>query len=550
MTDDTDHTQDEATVSRRKRFALSPVWLIPLGAALIGCWLLYQNIVSRGPEITLHLNSAEGLEAGKTPIKVRNVEVGHIDSVRLSDDYANVIVTAQMKPDTKALLASDSVFWVVKPRVSFQGVSGLSTLLSGAYIQMQPGKSSQSSHSFMVLDHPPLTPAGTPGVSVILTSDGGATLSPGDPVIYQGQPVGRVETAKFSVAENRMSYTLFIRAPFDTKVSRGTQFWSRSGIQFHVGAEGIDVETGSLQAIFSGGVTFGLLKGVDAGSKADNGATFKLYATHRAAEQDRFNEKIRYILLASNSVRGLYAGAPVEYRGVRIGTVLQVPFFPKGVTFHKFADSRMPLLIAIEPQRISSRWIDWTLPEWRQHIRIFEKKGMRATITDANLLTGAKFIELQFYPGVPAYTEKMIGEYPVFPIQPNSLSNIPQQVSSLLKKINDLKLSQLVAQMQNTLTTSNATLGEVRTAVDNLNKILATGSARELPDELQSSLREMRHTLKAYQQGAPVYRNLNLSLERLNRVLGNLAPAARTLRDKPNALIFGSSEDPDPIPRA
>jgi paraquat-inducible protein B len=389
MTDDTDHTQDEATVNRRKRFALSPVWLIPLGAALIGCWLLYQNVVSRGPEITLHLNSADGLEAGKTPIKVRNVEVGHVDSVRLSDDYANVIVTAQMKPETKALLVGDSVFWVVKPRVSLHGVSGLGTLLSGAFIQMQPGKSSQSSRSFMVLDHPPLTPVGTPGVSVILTSDDGATLGPGDPVIYQGQSVGRVETAKFSVAKNRMRYTLFIRAPFDTQVLRGTQFWLRSGFQFHFGAEGIDVETGSLQAILSGGVTFGLLQGVNAGSKVNNGATFKLYATRRAAEQDRFNEKIRYILLASKSVRGLYAGAPVEYRGVRIGTVLQVPFFPKGVTFHEFGDSRMPLLIAIEPQRISSHWINWTRPEWRQHIRGFEKKGLRATITAANLLTGA-----------------------------------------------------------------------------------------------------------------------------------------------------------------
>jgi paraquat-inducible protein B len=402
----------------------------------------------------------------------------------------------------------------------------------------------------MVLDHPPLTPVGTPGVSVILTSDDGATLGPGDPVIYQGQSVGRVETAKFSVAKNRMRYTLFIRAPFDTQVLRGTQFWLRSGFQFHFGAEGIDVETGSLQAILSGGVTFGLLQGVNAGSKVNNGATFKLYATRRAAEQDRFNEKIRYILLASKSVRGLYAGAPVEYRGVRIGTVLQVPFFPKGVTFHEFGDSRMPLLIAIEPQRISSHWINWTRPEWRQHIRGFEKKGLRATITAANLLTGAKFIELQYYPDAPAHTEEMIGDYPVFPIRPNSLANIPQQVSSLLKKINGLKLSQLVAGMQTTLSTSNATLGEIRTAVNNLNKVLATHAARELPDELQSSLRELRRTLSAYQRGAPVYRNLNRSLERLNRVLGNLAPAAQTLRDKPNALIFGSSEGPDPIPRA
>lgn len=551
MSDEPDLMDDEATVTRRKRFALSPVWLIPLGAALIGFWLLYQNVVSRGPEITLRLKNAEGLEAGKTLIKVRNVEVGYIDSVRLSSDYAGVIATAQMKPDTETLLVSDSDLWLIKPRVGLGGVSGLGTLVSGVYIQLQPGKSALSSRNFTVLDHPPLTPADVPGVSVTLTSAGSATLSTGDPVIYQGQSVGQVEAAKFSVPENRMRYTVFIRVPFDTMVSQGTQFWLRSGIQFHLGAGGIDVQTGSLQAILSGGVTFGLLKGVDAGAKVNDGATFKLYASRRAAEQERFTEKIRYVILLNDSVRGLYVGAPVEYRGIRIGTVLQVPFFPGSVSFDQFADFRVPVLIAIESQRVSSHWVDWTTSEWRRNMkRYFEKKGLRATIKSANLLTGAKIIDLQFDPDASAYAEKMVGDYPVFPSEPSNISNIQQTMSIMLKKINGLKINQLMAQLQATLSASDATLNEAQSAFKNLNKILAGDAATDLPNELQGSLRKLRQTLEAYQRGAPVYRNLNMALERLNGILDNLAPVAQTLRNKPNALIFGPAPGPDPIPKA
>ncbi len=532
----------EARIGNPRRWALSPVWLIPLAAALIGCWLLYQNIASQGPQVTLKLDTAEGLEAGKTLVKVRSVEVGRVDKVRLADDYNGAIATIQMNPDTRKLLVSDTDFWVVKPRVGRQGVSGLGTILSGAYIQLQPGAQTETRRRFTVLDQPPATAAGTPGVSITLASHGDNALKVGDPIIYQGQSVGQIETAEFSVEDKRMTYRAFIEAPFDRIVTQATQFWLRSGIDFHIGADGVDIQTGSLQAIFAGGVTFGLPDGLEAGTEVQDGAAFELYPTRNAARQDRFDEQIKYVILLDDSVRGLSVGAPIAYRGIRVGTVLQVPFFHDDSNFDQFSDFRIPVLIAIEPQRISG-WIDWRTPEWRDRLQRFFESGLRASIKSSNFLTGAMFIGLQFDDEATDYSAHTLANYPVFPSQPGSFSNIQQQISALLDKINDLEVEQFVSELGGTLTA-------IESATRNLNRILATESARGLPREIQRTLAELRGTLSAYQEGAPVYRELNESLQRLNRVLDDVEPLAETLRDDPNALIFGPSTGRDPIPRA
>ncbi len=538
MSDD----DSEAHIENPRRFALSPVWLIPLAAALIGCWLLYQTIASQGPRITLRLDTAEGLEAGQTLVKVRNVEVGHVDSVRLTDDYNGAIATIQMGPDTQKLLVADTEFWVVKPRVGRQGISGLGTILSGAYIRLQPGARTESERRFVALNHPPVPPAGTPGVSITLASDGDNPLNVGDPVIYQGQTVGQIEAAEFSAEDKRMSYQVFIEAPFDQIVTQATQFWLRSGIDFHIGADGVDIQTGSLQAIFAGGVTFGLPGGLEPGPVVQDGAAFELYATRNVARQDRFDEQIAYVILLDDSVRGLSVGAPVAYRGIRVGTVLQVPFFHRNFNLDEFSGFRIPVLIAIEPQRISG-WIDWPTPEWQQNLERFFENGLRASIKSGNFLTGAMFISLQFDDNASDYDLRTLGDYPVFPSQPGSFSNIQQQISTLLDKINELEVGQFVSELKRTL-------AAVEAATRNLNQIFATESAQSLPQEIQRTLAELRGTLSAYQEGAPVYQELNESLQRLNRVLDDVEPLAETLRDDPNALIFGPSTGRDPVPRA
>lgn len=544
-----DNDDTTATLTRPSRRP-SPVWLIPVGAALIGLWLLYQNVVSRGPEVTLSIETAEGLEAGKTAVKVRSVEVGHVESVRLADDYDGAVVTLQMNPDTSDLLVDDSEFWVVKPRVGRQGVSGLNTILSGAYIQLRPGSADRSRRKFSVLDNPPARSTDEPGVSVTLTSDDDNSLAVGDPIIYQGQTVGQIESANFVVDNKRMEYSVFVREPFARLVTDTTQFWLRSGIDFHLGSDGIDVQTGSLQSVLAGGVTFGEPDGVDPGEPVGDDATYPLYPTRNAAAQERFDEQIKYVILLDDSVRGLDAGAPVEYRGIRVGTVLEVPFFRSNFEFDQFTDFKIPVLIAVEPQRLGTEWIDWTLPEWRNNLQRLFNNGLRATIKSGNLLTGSMFINLQFDSGAPEYAANRIGDYAVFPSEPSSITSLQQQISNLMDKLNGLDLRPVANDLKHTLETSNATLDELHRATQNINELLERPGTQNLPGELRGVLSDLRDTLRGYQQGAPAYDEFNRSLDRLNRVLDDVAPLARTLRDDPNALIFGPPDNQDPIPKA
>lgn len=536
-------SEDDTEQARiKRRFPISPVWLIPVMAALIGCWLVYQSFLSRGSEVVLELASAQGLHAGSTPVKVRSVQVGYVESVRLTEDYRSTIAVIQMNPDTEALLAADSQFWVVKPRVGIQGVSGLQTLLSGAYIRLHPGNKSVTADRFTALEHPPITTFGAPGVSLLLSSVSGASINPGDPVVYLGQTVGLVETVTFSVEHKRMQYQVFVRKPYSRIITRTTQFWVRSGINVSIGADGLEVQTGSLESIVMGGVTFGQPPGVNPGESVTDGAHFKLYPTMNAARQDRFDWKIPYVVLFDDSVVGLSAGAPVLFQGLRVGTVKQVPYFTDDFDVTSFKVVHIPVLIEIEPQRIED-WIGWTTEQWRFNLHLLFQAGLRASVETANLLTGAMRVRLRMSDDESGYTAYTIGRYPVFPSAPGTASSLRQQLAASLNKINEFDLDSLVSQL-------NATLASIAAASHSVNALFESGEAAHLASDLQTTLDALQETLAAYQQGAPVYEQLNQSLTRLSRILGELEPLVETLGERPNALIFGRNADKDPVPQA
>ncbi|MGB7755795.1 MAG: intermembrane transport protein PqiB [Salinisphaera sp.] len=541
---------DTAEISEPRRWRISPVWLIPLAAALIGGWLLYDNIASRGPVITLDMDTAEGIEAGNTQLKVRSVQVGHVTSVALADDYQGAEVTVQMNPDTSKLLGDDAAFWVVKPRVGPQGISGLNTILSGAYLQLRPAHKSSDKRHFKVQDSPPPTPSNKPGVTVKLVNSGDNTLSVGDPIVYQGQNVGQIEDSQFSVAKRQTIYTVFIGKPYSQLITHATQFWLRSGVDLHLGSEGVDVQLGSLQSVLAGGITFGQPEDVDTGQPASDGERFKLYETHNAATQDRYKRKLKYVVLLDDSVRGLNAGASVEYRGLRVGTVEKVPFYPANFKPSSFSGFKIPVLIAIEPQRPSLDWASLSNKQWRQRNQQFFEHGLRATIKSSNLLTGSMFIDLTFDHHAKAYKTQHVGPFPVFPSEPSQITSIQQQLSNLMDKLNNLDIGPIVDQLKHAASTTNDTLEQLRQATHRVNELLAEPGTQKLPGQISDTLQQLQHTLDNFQQGAPAYQQLNQTVDRLNQVLDNAAPLTRTLRDHPNSLIFGRPDGKDPVPRA
>src|SRR5688572_17849814 len=244
MTDES--TVDPLHATRRRQARVSPIWIVPIVALLIGLWLVYDNVTSNGPLITLEIEDAEGIEANTTLIKLRNVEVGVVQQVNLSEDLSHTLITARMSPDADRMLSTDTRFWVVKPRIGREGISGLGTVLSGAYIQLQPGTDTETARSFTVLPQPPVSENGTEGLHIRLISDLGNSLRVGDPVSYESFTVGRVEEAEFDPETRQMRHRLFIESPYDELITENTRFWNASGVDIRLDSQGVRLSMESL----------------------------------------------------------------------------------------------------------------------------------------------------------------------------------------------------------------------------------------------------------------------------------------------------------------
>ncbi|MGO9934386.1 MAG: intermembrane transport protein PqiB, partial [Steroidobacteraceae bacterium] len=244
-----------ATVSRQKRFRLSVVWIIPILAAIVALGIAIQRIRNAGPTITITVKVASGIEAGKTFIKYKDVTIGQVTKVELSDDYAQVLVTAEIAKHAAGLIVEDANFWVVQPTVSLSGVSGLGTLLSGQYIGFQAGTSKKAARHFTALEVPPVI-NDQPGLRLRLTATSLGSIGIGAPIYYRSVSVGQVEGYKLAADGNSIEATVFIDAPYDKYVSSGTRFWNASGIDVSLGADGVQIHTTSLVSVLVGGIAF------------------------------------------------------------------------------------------------------------------------------------------------------------------------------------------------------------------------------------------------------------------------------------------------------
>ena len=240
----------QVVVSKRRK--LPAIWIVPLIALLLGMWMVITHYLTRGPEISITFSTAEGIESEKTKIKALNVDVGLVESVQLNPDLQSVTVIARIEREAASLLRDDSKFWVVRPRIGASGVSGLGTLLSGAYIELSPGKGKEGNRNFQGLEEAPVTPSTTPGLNLTLLSEDAGSVSTGDPVLYRGYNVGRIESTKFVTETQRLQVTIFIESPYDSLVTSNTRFWNTSGILFQASADGISLQTGSLESLLLG----------------------------------------------------------------------------------------------------------------------------------------------------------------------------------------------------------------------------------------------------------------------------------------------------------
>jgi paraquat-inducible protein B len=449
------------------------------------------------------------------------------------------------------MLREDTRFWVVRARVGAGAVSGLGTLLSGAYLQLDPGSGARNKkQEYVGLEVPPLTPADAPGVRLTLYTEQAGSLSAGDAILYNGYKVGRIEGVTFDMEQKVVRYDAFIDAPFNDLVTTNTRFWDVSGVSVDATASGIHVNTGSLETILLGGVAFGNLPGLPPAEKAASGAVYKLSASYQELAEDPFQHGIYYVAEFEQSLRGLNPGAPVEYRGMQIGRVERILIRELVSMGETSRGKPIPVLIYLEPARFGLPDSEESVESMRQALAVSVKSGMRASLQTGSLLTGALYINIDWYKDLPVTAVGDFDGYPVMPTIPSGLGRLEQQVGSLLDKLNNLPLEPVVTNATTVLATLNGSLASLTSTMNSLQLILDKDGSRALPGELSDTLAELRQTLSTLSPDSAVGQSISNSVFELNRTLRNLEELTRTLSDKPNSLVFPTDIPADPIPEA
>src|ERR1700675_252314 len=414
----------QATVVPRRRGRISVVWIIPLLAAVVAIGIAVQRILSEGPTITIVFKIAEGIEAGKTVVKYKDVNIGQVTAVRLSPDSSKVEVTAKIAKSAAGLIVEDAKFWVVEPRVTLSGISGLGTLLSGNYIGFEVGKSTKKQRTFAGLETPPIITYGQPGRQFVLKAETLRSLGIGSPVYYRSLQAGQVVAYELARDGKGLDITIFVNAPYDQYVNPGTRFWNASGIDVSVGAGGVEVRTESLVALLAGGLAFNTPPLAAKTEPAPADATFKLYTDRAAAMKEPDAIAARYVLYFNESLRGLSVGAPLTLLGLTAGEVTEIGLDIDPAT----SRIRGRVEIVAFPERLIVRLgtkqaamgKSLTQSEQQRHALV-EQRGLRAQLQSGSLLTGQLFVALDYFPDAPKAKIDWSQPVPVLPVVPSTL---------------------------------------------------------------------------------------------------------------------------------
>lgn len=482
-------TRPEIRETRLDR-KISWIWLAPLGAVLMAGLLAWRDYQSRGVMITVSFETASGVEAGSTRVKHRDVEVGLVERVGFTEDLRSVALHVRMEPDMEPYLNETTQFWIVRPRISAAGVSGLETVLSGAFLEMDWGiRGGEDRREFDGLADPPLTPAGTPGMRILLrASEGG--IGVGAPILFRRIQVGRIETQALTADGAAVEMQAFVNAPHHERLSRATRFWNASGLDFQLGADGVKARVESLSALLEGGVAFDTLPLPSASQPAREGDGYILYAAEQEARESIFEDasgsEIRLAARFDESVRGLTVGAPVEYRGVRIGEVTAISVRPNPAT------ARIDILatMVIQPGRLGLEDPD---PETTFHVLgAAVENGLRARLAQGSFLTGALFVELAEVPDAPLASLDPEGiPYPTIPtVRAPSLQSLTETAQSFISGLNALPLAETLQTAQGAIQDVRSLIGgeEVQGVPGQVSEILGSaqmaleGAARLLAD--------------------------------------------------------------------
>lgn len=529
-----------ALATRHWQWASWVIWLIPILAVVTTTLIIIHTTLERGDTISIEFKSAEGLEAGKTKIKYKDVDIGDVQTISLSPDRQKVIVTAQLTKGSNNLMRQDTVFWVVRPRIGSGGISGLSTLVSGAYIGVDVGKAEKQRDDFIGLDAPPPILNDQPGRTFVLKTEHIGSLNIGAPVYFRHIQVGQVISYELDMKGTGVTLKIFVNAPHDQYVMRNSLFWHASGVEVSMDASGFKVQTESVATVVAGGLSFDTplpsTPGLPESAPAPINTEFTLFPNRQKALQRPELEVRKLRMYFKESIRGLLAGAPVDFRGIVIGEVQSVNL-DYDVKTKRY---RFPVDVHLYPQRLQSLGSDEKDSD--QLMRRLLSQGLRAQLKTGNLLTGSLYVGLDFFPDAEKHKIDFKQNPIIMETVPGALDELQGSLVSIAKKLEQLPLAEISQDLRLAMT-------ELRTALKSTEKLVArldqsiegiAPQAGATMEQARKTLAEMERTLSPE---SPLQQDARNSLREVQRAAESLRHLAETLERHPESLLRGKQED-------
>jgi len=526
---------------KTRRFSVSLVWIVPIVAVLVGISLVVHSLMQEGPTIIINFKTGSGLVANKTEVKYRNVVIGHVSDVELSDDQKSVNATIKLAKQAESFTREDSQYWVVRPRIGAGGVSGIDTLLSGDYIGADIGQANGRAKNFQGLENPPPITYGEPGKRFTLHTDDLGSLDIGSPVYYRKIPVGQVVAYALDADGKGVNIEVFIHSPNDAYVTQNTRFWNASGIDVSVGANGFALKTESLSSLLVGGIAFRAPQYSPDDKPAPEEYAYELFEDQQTALAPP-NGKAQYLTLRfDQALRGLKVGAPVEFLGMEFGRVVSINLDYDAVK----RSFPVNVGIVIYPQRLGTahtkmlKALNHDPNDEAAGIRLmgtFVENGLRAQARSGNLLTGQLYIALDFYPKAEKVAFDANARPVSIPTVPGSLEELQGKLEAMIDKINKLPIERIANNLDSNLV--------------ELRKGLTQFNAKTLPG-VQNTLADVSKTLQSANstlaEDSPQREKLSETLDDLGRTSRSLRDLADYLGRHPESLIRGRPENAAPI---
>lgn len=526
-----------ATVRRSR---ISWVWLIPLVAALIAGFLAWRTLSQQGPQITITFHGGEGITAGQTRVRYKAVELGQVESVKLSSDASDVVVTVRMRTEAEQFLTDHARFWVVRPRLSSGSLAGIETIVSGSYIEMDPGQpGGNKKYAFAGLETPPAVRSGEPGTTYRLKAERIGSLGSGAPVFYRDITVGEVLDYNIGNGLGPVMLNVFVRSPYDKLVREGSHFWNASGLSVQVGGDGVHVELASLQAVLNGGVAYDAPSDPNA-KPAAAGTEFPLYRNYAEAKSAGFKARQSFVTYFESSAKGLSEGSPVEFYGIQIGNVTKVDLDLNPAT----AEARVRVRFEVQPERIANA----TTAAHDDPLEVAKRlvaRGMRAQLRTSSFLTGSMVLALDFDRNAAPAELTQEGEDWIIPSEGGGLDNILASASNIANKLDRLPLDEIGANLNKTLRSASGAMASVGELASHANSGLSPAFARlpAITASLENAATRADRVLASFDRSYGKDSDIQRELSRAMVQVGDTARSIRLLADfldrHPEALVRG-----------